>query len=724
MSASSGPSSASAPDPGGPLGITRHQAQGAPPAHGSLPGLVVAALGVVFGDIGTSPLYALKECFSGEHGAKPTPDNILGVLSLMIWSLIGVVAFKYVSFVMRADNDGEGGILALLALLPEKNKHSPRGAGGPLVLLALFGAALLYGDGTITPAISVLSAVEGLNVATDSLKNYVVPLTVLILSALFAVQRKGTEGIGGAFGPVMVLWFSTLAVLGVAQFVQNPGVLRAFNPAYGVQFLAHHGMISLHVLGAVVLCVTGGEALYADMGHFGRRAIRIAWYGLVMPCLLLNYLGQGALVLRNPSVLQTSTLFEMAPRWGLYPMVALATCATVIASQALISGAFSLTRQAVQLGFCPRVTVVHTSEKHEGQIYIPEVNGVLWAVCILLVLSFQSSTRMAAAYGLAECGLMAITSIVFFVVTTSTWKWPVWKALPLVAIFLVYDLVFLGANLIKIRDGGWVPLLMGSVVFTMMTTWKTGRRLLGDYFARNQVPFDDFVQEVEAKKPHRVTGTAVFMTQSPTGVPVVLRHHFRHNQVLHEQVVLVSILSENVPYVSPRKRITVEELPQNFFRVQARFGFMETPRIPSILEAVAIFGLTIDPETVTFYLGRETLLATVKEGMMRWRKGLFAFLSRNARPATAYFGIPADRVVELGMQVELLPPFRSPSKKCSPRRSPITPARKGPPSARSSATVAAVRWRVVSPATAQASAITARISADATPRKITKRPAP
>lgn len=636
-----------------PLGISRQQAEGTPPGHGNTKALVIAALGVVFGDIGTSPLYAMKECFAGGHGAQPTPDNVLGVLSLIIWSLLGVIAFKYVSFVMRADNEGEGGILALLALLPEKNKRSARGAGGPLVLLALFGAALLYGDGTITPAISVLSAIEGLNVATDSLKDYVVPLTVVILTGLFLVQRKGTEGIGSAFGPVMVLWFLTLAILGGTQLVQNFTVLRAINPLYGIRFLSTNGAVSLHVLGAVVLCVTGGEALYADMGHFGRRAIRVAWYSLVMPCLLLNYMGQGALLLRNPDAVRTSPLFEMAPRWGLYPMVALATAATVIASQALISGAFSLTRQAVQLGFSPRVTVIHTSEKHEGQIYIPEVNIALWVVCILLVLAFGSSSKMAAAYGLAECGLMAITSVIFFVVTTSTWGWPVWKALPLVAIFLVYDLGFLGANLVKIMDGGWIPLLMGTVVFTMMTTWKTGRRLLGEYFVRNQLPFEEFIKDVEAKQPPRVSGTAVFMTQSPTGTPAVLRHHFRHNQVLHEQVVLVSILSENVPYVSPRKRIVVEELPQNFYRVQARFGFMETPRIPSILEAVAIFGLTIDPETVTFYLGRETLIATMKDGMMRWRKWLFSFLSRNARTATAYFGIPADRVVELGMQVEL-----------------------------------------------------------------------
>ncbi len=633
------------------LGITRQQAHGA--HHGPLAPLVLTALGVVFGDIGTSPLYALKECFSGHHGAKPTPENILGILSLMFWSLLGVVAFKYVTFIMRADNEGEGGILALMALLPDKKKHSSGGAGGFLVLLSLFGAALLYGDGTITPAISVLSAVEGLNVATGSLKDYVVPITLVILSALFAIQRKGTEGIGGAFGPVMVVWFSVLAVLGATHLVRNPSVLRALNPALGVQFLVHNGSTSVHVLGAVVLCVTGGEALYADMGHFGRPAIRIAWYAMVLPCLMLNYLGQGALLLEDPARIASSPLFEMAPRWALYPMVGLATAATVIASQALISGAFSLTRQAVQLGFSPRVTVVHTSEKHEGQIYIPEVNTALWLVCMALVVSFGSSTKMAAAYGLAECGLMAITSIIFFVMATTTWRWPVWKALPLVAIFLVYDLGFLGANLVKIREGGWVPLLMGVVIFTMMTTWKTGRKMLAAFFARNKGDLSAFLDEVSASRPPRVTGTAVFMSQNPTGVPIVLRHHFRHNQVLHEQVVLLSILSEAVPYVSPRKRIVVEELPQNFFRVTARFGFMETPRIPAILEAVAIFGLAIDPDTVTFYLGRETLIASEQPGMSRWRKALFAFMSRNARPATAYFGIPADRVIELGMQVEL-----------------------------------------------------------------------
>jgi KUP system potassium uptake protein len=637
-----------------PLGVTRQQAHGAQAGghQTNLATLVLAALGVVFGDIGTSPLYALKECFTEPHGAHVTPENVFGVLSLMLWSLFVVVAVKYVTFIMRADNEGEGGILALLALVP-REKQTQTGAGGPLVLLVLFGAALLYGDGVITPAISVLSAVEGLNVATDAMKDYVVPLTVVILAGLFAVQRKGTEGIGVVFGPIMVVWFLALAGLGVVQIAHGPGILAALNPVHALQFLVHNGAHGFLVLGAVVLCVTGGEALYADMGHFGRRSIQIAWYAMVMPSLMLNYFGQGALLLAHPEFAKTSTFFEMVPSWGIIPMVVLSTAATVIASQALISGAFSLTRQAVQLGFCPRVTIVHTSEKHEGQIYIPEVNTALCVACIVIVLAFQSSSKLAAAYGIAVTGTMSITSVVYYVVVTRTWGWSVWKAFPLVAFFMLFDLAFLGANAVKIKDQGWVPLAMAIVVFTAMTTWKTGRKRLAEYFAQSATPLDVFLAEVHDKTPPRVTGTAVFMTQSTTGVPNVLRHHFLHNKVLHEQVVLLSILSENVPFVSPRKRIVVEELPEHFYRITARFGFMETPRIPAILEAVTIFGLEIDPDTVTFYLGRESLLATSRPGMARWRKGLFSYLSRNARTATSYFGIPADRVVELGMHVEL-----------------------------------------------------------------------
>jgi KUP system potassium uptake protein len=627
-----------------------------PGHHGEATGttaaaLMLAALGVVFGDIGTSPLYAIKECFNGPHAAPLTHESILGVLSLMFWSLTMVVAVKYLMFVTRADNDGEGGSLALLALVPEKMRRSSK-AGGPLVLLVLFGASLLYGDGIITPAISVLSAIEGLEVATSALKPVIVPLTTLIIVALFMAQRKGTAGIGGVFGPVMIVWFGTLGVLGVIQILRTPAVLHALNPVHGVLFLVQHGYHAFLVLGSVVLCVTGGEALYADMGHFGRTAIKRAWFWMVMPSLVLNYFGQGALILDDPAA-AASPFYGLVPRWGLYPMVALSTAAAVIASQAMISGAFSITRQAVQLGYFPRVTIVHTSREHEGQIYIPEVNAGMALACLVLVWTFKTSGSLAAAYGIAVTGTMTITSITYFVVVTQTWKWPVWRALPLVAWFLLFDGSFLAANVVKIADGGWVPIAMGLVVFTAMTTWKTGKNRLGAHIAQGAEPLDAFLDQVGEQKPPRVPGTAVFMTASRDGVPIVMRHHYRHNQVLHEQVVLLTIISQDIPFVSPKKRIVVEELREGFFRVTAAFGFMETPRIPAILEACAIFGLAVDPESVTFYLGRETLIATRRPGMATWRKGLFAFMSRNARTATAYFGIPPDRVVELGLQVEL-----------------------------------------------------------------------
>lgn len=675
-----------------PVGVPRKQLTHQPHQQsvGTMGPLVLAALGVVFGDIGTSPLYAVKECFSGPHGAPLNEANVLGVLSLMLWSLTIVIAIKYITFIMRADNAGEGGILALLALAPPSQRNI-LGAGGPIVLLVLFGASLLYGDGIITPAISVLSALEGVNVATNAMEHFVVPLTIVVLLGMFWVQRKGTAGVGVVFGPIMVMWFLSIASLGVGQIVQTPSILRAFNPAHALSFLAHQGLHGIGVLGAIVLCVTGGEALYADMGHFGRRAIRIAWYALVMPCLLLNYLGQGAQLLSNPASIESSPFYEMVPRSLLIPMVLLSTAAAVIASQALISGAFSLTRQAVQLGFFPRVTIVHTSAHHEGQIYIPEINAGLCAACIALVLSFKSSGSLASAYGIAVTGTMTITSIVYYVVITRTWGWKPWKALPLVAGFLLFDLSFLAANLTKIHDGGWVPLALALIVFTAMTTWKTGRKRLAQFFAQDEKPLAAFIDDVAKTNPPRVEGTAVFMAASPTGAPPVLRHHFRHNRVLHEQVVLLSILSENVPFVSSKKRIVVTELPQGFYRVSASFGFMETPQIPAILEAVAIFGLTIDPETVTFYLGRETLIASKRPGMLMWRKSIFAFLSRNARTATAYFGIPADRVVELGMQVELL----CLSKNSGPL---LTKPRSTPSRPRYSATISAAHcWRSRAP---------------------------
>ena len=626
-------------------------------AHGGpLAGLALAALGVVYGDIGTSPLYALKECLQGVHGVAATQANVLGVLSLMFWSLTMVVTVKYLAFIMQADNEGEGGILALLALVREEIVKKD-GSAGPLILLVLFGAALLYGDGVITPAISVLSAVEGLNVATSAFAPWVVPLTVVILTSLFMVQKRGTGGIGKVFGPIMAVWFVTLALLGIVHIAKNPAVLVALNPAYGVRFLATSGHKGFLVLGAVVLCITGGEALYADMGHFGVRPIRIAWFALVMPCLVLNYFGQGANVLATPVEMVAdpafSPFYALVPRQMLYPMVALAAAATVIASQALISGAYSLTRQAVQLGYCPRVTIVHTSTEHEGQIYVPEVNWALWICCLALVIRFESSNKLAAAYGIAVTGTMAITSIVYFVLVTKTWGWPYWKAVPLVTLFLTFDLGFFSANIVKVADGGWVPLAMAAAVFTLMTTWKTGRRRLADQITANAIPLDDFLSRVETDESPRVEGTAVFMSANPKGIPPVLAHHYAHNQVLHDQVVLLSILSENVPFVSSKHRINVRGLGQGFFQVSASFGFMETPNVPALLEACAIFDLPIDPETVTFYLGRETLLSTGKAGMSQWRKALFAFISRNSRTATAYFGIPPNRVVELGMQVEL-----------------------------------------------------------------------
>ncbi|MCC6644826.1 MAG: potassium transporter Kup [Polyangiaceae bacterium] len=632
-----------APAPAAPKGQG-----GRPAAHGSLAGLGIAALGVVFGDIGTSPLYALKECFTGHHAVAPDRAGVLGVLSLMLWSLTVVVTVKYVGFIMRADNHGEGGILALLALVPE----SFRRAGSVMVPVVLVGAALLYGDGVITPAISVLSAVEGLEVATEAMKPVVVPATVVILILLFLVQRKGTAGIGAVFGPIMVLWFLAIAALGVAQIAKNPGVLAALDPRHGANYLLHHGYHGFLVLGSVVLCVTGGEALYADMGHFGPRAIRLAWFGLVMPSLALNYFGQGALILADPAAAK-APFYAIVPRPLLYPMVGMATLATVIASQALISGAYSLTRQAVQLGYCPRVSIVHTSKEQEGQIYIPEINWMLMVACVVLVLAFRESTALAAAYGIAVTGTMGITSIVYFVVITRTWGWGLSRALPLVGFFLAFDLAFFAANIVKFKDGGWVPIAMAAVVFTAMITWKAGRARLYQFITSRTVELEEFLSGLEQRPPPRVEGTAVFMTASATGVPQVMLHHYKHNQVLHEQVVLLTIASEDVPFVSPKHRIQVEELRCGFFRVKAAFGFMETPKIPAILEACAIFGLAIDPETVTFYLGRETLLATRRPGMARWQKALFSFLSRNARTATSYFGIPADRVVELGMQVEL-----------------------------------------------------------------------
>jgi KUP system potassium uptake protein len=624
----------------------------APPstARKDLAKLSVAALGIVYGDIGTSPLYAVKECFTAPHGVAQTSANVLGVLSLVLWSLTLVVVVKYLSFIMRADNHGEGGILALLALVSPRGSARTRGAV-LLVSLGLFGAALLYGDGVITPAISVLSAVEGLSVATQAFDPIVVPLTVGILLALFLVQRRGTARVGAMFGPFTLVWFGMIFAMGVPWIVREPGILAAVNPLHAVAFIQTNGEKAFLVLGSVVLCITGAEALYADMGHFGVKPIRVAWYLVVFPALIVNYLGQGALLLQRPAV--DNPFFELVSGWLLYPVVAIATVAAVIASQALISGAFSLTRQAVQLGYCPRVTIVHTSGTAEGQIYVPEVNGALMVACIALVLGFRSSTNLAAAYGIAVTGTMGITSILFFVVARRRWGWSIPTAGAVAGLFLAIDLAFFSANAVKLVEGGWFPIAVAIGIFTLMTTWKRGREALGQFMRASTLPLDMFLADVEVRKPVRVPGTAVFMTSDPVGAPPVLLHHFKHNKILHEQVLLLSVASMDVPEVPAEDRVTVEDLGQGFFRVSARYGFMQTPNVLEVLAKCKEQGLDVRENDTSYYLGRETLLRSGDSKMAGWRKTLFAFMSRNARSATAFFGLPPNRVVEMGTQIEL-----------------------------------------------------------------------
>jgi KUP system potassium uptake protein len=609
--------------------------------------LTLGALGVVYGDIGTSPLYALRECVTAPHGVGPSAANVLGILSLIFWSLAAVVTFKYLWFVLRADNHGEGGVLALLALAMGTDKGRRA-----LVLLGLFGAALLYGDGIITPAITVLSAVEGLGVATQAFTPFVVPLTCGILIALFLIQRRGTGGIGAVFGPATLIWFISIAATGLPWILRRPDVLVALNPLHAVRFLVVHGKHGFLVLGSVVLCVTGGEALYADMGHFGAGPIRRAWYAVVMPALLISYFGQGALVLEHPAA-SANPFYEMVPRDWLYPMVVVATVASVVASQALISGAFSLTRQAVQLGYWPRVTVVHTSGHEEGQIYIPEINWLLMLSCLALVIGFKSSDRLASAYGIAVTGTMAITSLLFYFVIRSRWGWSAAKALPLVAVFLTFDLAFLGANISKFFDGGWVPVLVAGGVYAVMTTWKTGRALLADHAAGASLPLKLFVDDIEASKPHRVAGTAVFMSSTRRGTPNVLLHHLKHNKVLHQQVVILSIVTDAVPEVSDADRTRVKSFGAGFWALTAHYGFMESPDVPALLRGLHTHGLVVKEQDCSYYLGRETLLLGGAGRMARWRKWLFSYLSRNSRSATDFFALPANRVVEMGAQIKL-----------------------------------------------------------------------
>jgi KUP system potassium uptake protein len=613
--------------------------------------LALGALGVVYGDIGTSPLYAMRECFHGPYAVQPTPTNILGVLSLIVWSLVLVISIKYIAFVMRADNDGEGGILALTALI-HPGQRATNGRRRLLVMLGLFGAALFYGDGMITPAISVLSAVEGLKVATPFFAPYILPVTILILIGLFFLQQQGTAGVGAFFGPVTLVWFLVLALLGLSQVVRTPGVVAAINPFYAVRFFVANGVQGFLVLGAVFLVVTGGEALYADMGHFGTRPIRLAWFGLVLPALLLNYFGQGALLLRQPAAAET-LFYHLAPTWALYPLVLLATLAAIIASQAVISGAFSLTRQAVQLGYCPRVRIRHTSPREIGQIYIPGINWALMLACIGLVLGFRSSSNLAAAYGIAVTATMVITSMLLYPVARERWGWSRLSARLLIALFLGADLAFFGANSLKIPHGGWFPLVIAGAVYTLMATWWQGRRILAQRLQSEVLPLEHFLEEVKAHQPLRVPGTAVFMYAHPTGTPPALRLNFKHNKVLHERVVVLTVVTEEIARVPARQRLALTPLGEAFYRVVAHYGFMESPDIPAILDQVKRHGLQLEPEDITYFLGRETLLATKKPGMAVWRERLFALMVRNAQSAMTFFRIPPDRVVELGSQVEL-----------------------------------------------------------------------
>ena len=612
--------------------------------------LTLTAIGVVYGDIGTSPLYAMRECFFGSHSVPPSPENVLGVLSLIIYSLLLVISIKYIAIVMRADNHGEGGILALTALLPSRDGT---GSGWPmLVLMGIFGAALLYGDGMITPAITVLGAVEGLKIATPLFEPYVVPIAVAILIVVFAIQKQGTHRVGRLFGPVMVLWFVVIAALGISWMVEHPIVLTAVDPRHAINFFGDHGWHGFTVLGAVFLVVTGGEALYADMGHFGKRPIRLAWFTLVLPALLLNYFGQGALLLSNPKAAE-QPFFLLAPEWALFPLVGLATAAAIIASQALISGTFSLTRQAIQLGYSPRLDIEHTSSHEMGQVYVPQVNWALMISTIAIVIGFGSSTALAAAYGIAVTLTMVITAVLLHVVATERWRWPRPLAFLVTGIFLTVDVAFFGANALKIAHGGWLPLVIGALLFTLMTTWKTGRQIVAQRLTARAESLEAFIGRLAERPPARVPGAAVFMTAQPRGTPPALAHNLHYNKVMHEHVITLLVTTLPVPHVAEEDRITVRELGYGISDVVVRYGFMEDPNVPEALAVARERGLQLHESDVTYFLGRETLIVTKAPGMAMWRERLFVLMARNAVRATGFFRLPPERVVELGVQVEM-----------------------------------------------------------------------
>jgi KUP system potassium uptake protein len=613
--------------------------------------LALGAVGVVYGDIGTSPLYTLRTAFTGSYGLSLTPDNVLGVVSVIFWALLIVVTLKYIMLIMRADNRGEGGILALTALVSRGIESHDR-LRWWLVGLGIFGAAMFYGDGMITPAVTVLGAVEGLRVIAPALHPFIVPTTIVILVVLFAVQRKGTAGLGAVFGPVMVVWFIVLALLGALHIGRNLAVLEALEPIYAFRFIAGNPGTAFVAFGAVVLAVTGTEALYADMGHFGRSPIRRAWVFFVFPALLLNYFGQAALVLGNPAAIE-NPFYLLAPEWGRVPLLLLATAAAIIASQAVISGAFSLTRAAIQMGYCPRLTIMHTSERAIGQIYIPFINWMLLAAIIALVVGFRNSDNLAGAYGIAVTMAMLIDSILIFVVMRRLWNWPVPVAILIATPLLLIDLTFLASNALKIPEGGWFPLLVGAIVFTLLTTWKRGRSLLMRRLADDAMPLELFIQSIEASPPTRVPGTAVFLTSTQNRVPHALLHNLKHNKVLHERVVFLTIVTEDIPYVPDEERYEIKPLGCDFFRMVANYGFKDDPDVPELLEDCGRRGFVFDMMETSFFVSRETLIATVTPGMALWREKLFVSMSKNATKASEFFQVPTNRVVELGTQVEL-----------------------------------------------------------------------
>ncbi|NIE77563.1 potassium transporter Kup [Pantoea sp. Ap-967] len=614
-------------------------------------GLLVAAVGVVYGDIGTSPLYTLKEVFTGGYGVPVNHDGVLGILSLILWSLLWVVSFKYVMFILRADNQGEGGTMALTALARRATAAYPR-LRTLMVICGLIGASLFYGDSMITPAVSVLSAVEGMGLAFDGIDHWVVPISLVVLVALFVVQKHGTEKIGKLFGPIMVTWFLALAALGVHGISQSPEVLKAFNPIWAVNFFIVHPGIGVAVLGAVVLALTGAEALYADMGHFGRKPIARAWFALVLPALVLNYFGQGAILLQNPEAAR-NPFYLLAPSWALLPMVGLATMATVIASQAVISGAFSLTRQAIQLGYIPRMQIQHTSSDEQGQIYIGAVNWTLMVGVVLLVIGFESSGALAAAYGVAVTGTMLMTTILVSAVMLLLWKWPPLLAVPLLVGFLLVDGLFFAANVPKIVQGGAFPVLAGAVLYLLMSAWKRGKQILVERIDEGGLPLPVFISSIRVQPPHRVEGTAVFLTARADAVPHALLHNMLHNQVLHSQVVLLTVVSEDRPRVPEQERFEVEAYGDGFFRVLLHFGFMDEPDVPAALRLCHLDELDFSPMRTTYFLSRETVIASRLEGMSRWRGNLFAFLLKNANGNLRFFNLPLNRVIELGTQVEI-----------------------------------------------------------------------